>query len=1146
MRLVHAADLHLCKAHADEALVSLAIMREAVLEERADLVVLAGDLWDGPIMATAGSRYPEFIQALKELSDAAPVACIYGTPSHDTDGSLEVLRHLKGGHGITILEPGQAYGLYGGHVVNMGTPGTGSLGEPSCILLGIPEPSRKWLLADGSFEGEAGIAMREAMRRLCGAYAGVRARHAKVPAILVAHGQVAGSRLSNGSLSGPGGCLAMDDLAAVGADYVALGDIHEPQRIGERDAWYAGSIYPCDWGERHECGCNLVTFEGRALASVRRIPFGHPVQEHVKVDFAQALQVPAVPGRKVWWEVSCSVAEAALLDVRELQARLVGHGAHADSRVTLAVQPYETVRAHVIGEADGLEEKLERWGEASGIEITEAVREKTAVLARTLSGDRQAAGARRSFRIESLRLRGATGLWKRSGLEDAYLDLRGYGDGVITLAGENGAGKTTILENLHPWPCLLTREGPLRAHFRRADSLRELVLRDTVSGMRYRSLISLDGSGHSEAASYYLYREEEGRWVPLPGINGRLSAYEAAVEELFGSLSLFVRTAFVAQKRTRSYPELPEATKGERKRILIELAGIGYLQGYADSAKTNADAAMQELEAVERRMEAFEDLDARIGEADAEIRKEEEAIAAAEDAAREASERLADALQKARGAEDASETAGRKHRERETLDCELALVTDGIRAALDRIERYDHVIEAAGSTGAALAEAEHLEADLELLEADREAFLDAEGARTQAARQEAMERMNRRAKLQRSLDQARRALSACERETARLGAVLHEHLSTLCPTCGQELDDQKMREIAHERERRLARYEAARTAEEAARAEAENLEAAVETVPEPAAPLSREYPREDARKAILARLKELDLPRVRASAKELDTAAGAIAQAHEQLSALRTQETEVLRRLDAYEQIPDLAQLAAHKTMAWALHAASLEALHGIETGMEVARARLEQARRQRALLSEQEIRLKELRAQKTRLASEEADWRLIARAFGPDGIQALALDACAPEIAVVANRLLAEAGIQGSISFRTTRLGGKGAKARQIEDFLIMYAGPGGEEQELSTLSGGEATWVRKAVYDAFAVTRERNSGIGFQTVFLDESDGALDGVARMRYFRMVRAAHREASRYQTIIITHSEALQDMADFSIRVADLRGGGEAA
>ncbi len=406
--------------------------------------------------------------------------------------------------------------------------------------------------------------------------------------------------------------------------------------------------------------------------------------------------------------------------------------------------------------------------------------------------------------------------------------------------------------------------------------------------------------------------------------------------------------------------------------------------------------------------------------------------------------------------------------------------------------------------------------------------------------------MNRRAKLQRSLDQARRTLSACERETARLGAVLHEHMSTVCPTCGQDLDDEKMRQVAHERERRLARYEAARTAEEAARAEAEQREAAVDAVPEPAGPVAQTYPREDARKHILSLLKELDLPSLRASEKDLDAAAGAITQAHEQLEALRTQETEVLRRLDAYEQIPDLAQLAAHKTASWARHAVCLEALHGIETGIEVARARLQQAGAQCALLEEQERRLQALRAEKSRLALEEADWRLIARAFGPDGIQALALDACAPEIAVVANRLLAEAGIQGSISFRTTRLGGKGAKARQIEDFLIMYAGSDGEEQELSTLSGGEATWVRKAVYDAFAVTRERNSGIGFETVFLDESDGALDGVARMRYFRMVRAAHREAGRYQTIIITHSEALQDMADRSIRVADLRGGGEAA
>jgi len=172
-------------------------------------------------------------------------------------------------------------------------------------------------------------------------------------------------------------------------------------------------------------------------------------------------------------------------------------------------------------------------------------------------------------------------------------------------------------------------------------------------------------------------------------------------------------------------------------------------------------------------------------------------------------------------------------------------------------------------------------------------------------------------------------------------------------------------------------------------------------------------------------------------------------------------------------------------------------------------------------------------------LEREAEDWRFLERACGPDGIQALELDALAPGIAEIANRLLAASGNTGQIQFRTTRIGGKGSKTKQIEDFLVYYIDEAGEEQEIATLSGGESVWIRKALYDAFAVIRARNTGVRFGTVFLDEADGALDPESRIRYLRMLEAAHVEAGRYQTIIVTHSTELQAMVERTINVADL-------
>jgi len=173
-------------------------------------------------------------------------------------------------------------------------------------------------------------------------------------------------------------------------------------------------------------------------------------------------------------------------------------------------------------------------------------------------------------------------------------------------------------------------------------------------------------------------------------------------------------------------------------------------------------------------------------------------------------------------------------------------------------------------------------------------------------------------------------------------------------------------------------------------------------------------------------------------------------------------------------------------------------------------------------------------------MTRELCEWALLERAAGRDGIQALELDALAPSISSTASRLLAASGNEGSITIRTLRIAGKGSRQHVIEDFLILYVDASGEEQEISTLSGGEAVWIRKAVYDAFEVIRAQSTGLQYCTVILDEADGALDTESRLRYMRMIDVAHKESGRYQTIIVTHSLELQAMADRSIDIKDLQ------
>jgi DNA repair exonuclease SbcCD ATPase subunit len=150
-------------------------------------------------------------------------------------------------------------------------------------------------------------------------------------------------------------------------------------------------------------------------------------------------------------------------------------------------------------------------------------------------------------------------------------------------------------------------------------------------------------------------------------------------------------------------------------------------------------------------------------------------------------------------------------------------------------------------------------------------------------------------------------------------------------------------------------------------------------------------------------------------------------------------------------------------------------------------------------------------------------------------------LDALAPGISDTANKILESAyGDRYRISIETTRIGGAGKKTKQIEDFVIkVIDNEYGEQANLEDKSGGEAVWIKRAIYDAFSVIRKRNTDFVFLTCFQDEADGQLDSKAKTSYCRMLEAAHAESKLRHTIIITHSNEVKAMIEQKIDMEEL-------
>jgi hypothetical protein len=474
--------------------------------------------------------------------------------------------------------------------------------SPKAVLFGIPEPRKKYLLADTSAgKDETEEAIRAAMHRLCFGLAAKRREYPDIPCFVLYHGEVAGTVYQNDQAieRGTGISITIDDLADIGADYYALGHIHKPQKVGNLNAYYAGSIYPKNFGETHQAGFKIVdvesTIDNERLTSVHTVDFPHPRNSHVMMDwndesngtpeqYAQFRE--EVIGRRVWFEIYCTKEQRALINADEWLAKILEYGAAPGSRVTITDIPVETIRAAEITEVNTPAKKFEVWAENSNVGFADGHLKKIESLDAEIAQD--AAAPEGEWELVSLRLRGAIGIMKGIKKEEIAVSFDSFSSGLIALTGANGKGKTTLIENCHPYPQLLTRKGKLQDHFYLKDSLREVIYRNRVDGAMRKFLIQIDGQNKSGTCKYFIFKQTAGlagmEWEPLPGVDGNLKPYEEALGAAFGPIELFQRTAFITQRPTKNLPDLTDATAGEKKSLFVALAGIDYLQGFSEAA----------------------------------------------------------------------------------------------------------------------------------------------------------------------------------------------------------------------------------------------------------------------------------------------------------------------------------------------------------------------------------------------------------------------------------------------------------------------------------------------------------------------------------------------------------------------------------
>ena len=320
MRILHTSDWHLGqhfmgKSREAEHQALIDWLLEQVEAEAVDAVLIAGDIFDtGAPPSYARALYSQLVARLH----AAGVALLLLGGNHDSVSVLDDSRALLACLNTTLIA---AVGEVDAHVVTLPERG----GQPGCIVCALP-----FIRARDVVQSRAGQSAEDKQlalqRAIQATYAAVHARAQalqaqlqaslgrRLPIIATGHLTTVGASSSESVREIYVGALeAFPTSAFPAADYIALGHIHKPQKVGGFEhIRYSGAPIALGFDEARQAKQVLLVDLGQqGLEAVR--PLAVPVFQPLAALSASLAALPALlqaaaqqgtPERPVWLEVT--------------------------------------------------------------------------------------------------------------------------------------------------------------------------------------------------------------------------------------------------------------------------------------------------------------------------------------------------------------------------------------------------------------------------------------------------------------------------------------------------------------------------------------------------------------------------------------------------------------------------------------------------------------------------------------------------------------------------------------------------------------------------------------------------------------------------------------------------------------------------
>lgn len=795
-----------------------------------------------------------------------------------------------------------------------------------------------------------------------------------------------------------------------------------------------------------------------------------------------------------------------------------------------------------------------------------------------------------------LTLKGFRGIRDGLGRDELSLDLEGIASGarLVAIAGSNGRGKTTLMDNMHPYLTMPSRAGVAGPsgfsyydHVFLPESEKDLIW--THGGLRYRSQIvfRLNGKRKTEA---FLFQQGAQGWAPVcladgAVSDGKVETYERCLEAILGKAETFFTSVFSAQGKR----QLTAYKNAEIKTLLGDLLGLDEIRLLGQRAAETARLLKAGLGTIRQAQANLEDELRRVDAERARIGDARSRVANATAAKHAVQQALDAARERQRQMTAERDQAHHTEQRRSDLLAERGALIQSEREAAQSLDAQDfrerqRLTQLQQRITARAEQARVRRQSLEDRRSSISRILSRTGAVMRASRRQILaERIvvarsgrvtqcrhgvQRLAELQASDRAALQKMAAIEREAGQASLRAEElkrrfGLTQEVPCFGTDLQG---------RCKLLGDARAAKALMPSADVEIARLSQRKRTVIEELNALR-------AQRAALAESpacldeaeRQLEGARLRASRYAvLAGQGGEISQARAALSGLvqelnaitetglidetteefvereqiaatckaicaerdrqETQLRSALQRVDA--AIAALPAPYEEQQLLASMHAVDVAA--NAVSAAEQANVVAVQVAQSLELVERQATDICARRARgaqrMTEVEGELGNWMLFAKCMSNDGVIALAIDDAGPVLSGLANDLLL-ACYGGRFTVSIKTLVETG-KGEQREGFdIVVHDSESTESKSVGLMSGGERVWINECLVRAVALYLAQHAGRRYATLFSDEADGPLDPERKRMFMTMKREVLRLGGYEQEFFVSQSPDLTATAD---------------